>query len=123
MVTYCNVCRTGRVFEPLVDGKSENFRPVGMDHFNAMFEDQTTKSWWRQATGEAITGPLKGKMLQEFESSQLTLGKFFSLHPFEKVMHAEDLSKESYDSLGRFEKGRSKSNLTRTDSPSWKGLR
>lgn len=120
MVTYCNVCRTGRVFEPIVDGKSENFRLVGMDHFNAMFEDQTTKSWWRQATGEAITGPLKGNMLPEFESNQLTLGKFFSLHPFGKVMDADDRSKKSYDSLGRFEKGRSKSNLTRTDSLSWK---
>jgi hypothetical protein len=120
MVTYCNVCRTGRVFEPIVDGKSETFRLVGMDHFNAMFEDQTTKSWWRQATGEAITGPLKGKMLPEVESNQLTLGKFFSLHPFGKVMDAEDRSKESYDSLGRFEKGRSKNNLTRTDSMSWK---
>lgn len=120
MVTYCNVCRTGRVFEPQVDGKSETFRLVGMDHFNAMFEDQTTKSWWRQATGEAIIGPLKGKTLPEFESSQLTLGKFFSLHPFGKVMQAEDRAKEYYDSLGRFEKGRSKSNLTRTDSLSWK---
>ena len=39
MVTYCNVCRTGRVFEPSVDGKAESFRLVGMDHFNAMFED------------------------------------------------------------------------------------
>ncbi|MEZ4848709.1 MAG: hypothetical protein R3B93_08845 [Bacteroidia bacterium] len=35
-------------FEPVVNGKPEIFRLVGMDHFNAMFEDQTTKSWWRQ---------------------------------------------------------------------------
>jgi hypothetical protein len=56
IVTYCTVCRTGRVFEPMVNGKHETFRLVGMDHFNAMFEDATTKSWWRQATGEAITG-------------------------------------------------------------------
>jgi hypothetical protein len=120
MVTYCNVCRTGRVFEPLVDRKPENFRLVGMDHFNAMFEDETTKSWWRQATGEAITGTLKGKMLPEFESTQLTLGKFFSLYPFGKVMQAEGRAKNSYDTLGRFEKGRSKGKLTRTDSLSWR---
>lgn len=119
MVTYCNVCRTGRVFQPLVDGKPENFRLVGMDHFNAMFEDETTKSWWRQATGEAITGTLRGKSLPEFESDQSTLGKFFSLHPFGKVMLAEENSKDSYDTLGRFEKGRSKGDLTRTDSASW----
>jgi hypothetical protein len=49
MVTYCTVCRTGRVFSPFVDGKIEEFRLVGMDHFNAMFEDLSTKSWWQQA--------------------------------------------------------------------------
>lgn len=120
MVTYCNVCRTGRVFEPTVDGHLENFRLVGMDHFNAMFEDETTKSWWRQATGEAITGPLKGKRLPEVQSNQCTLGKFFSLHPFGKVMEAEDVSIDSYDTLGRFEQGKSRSALTRTDSLSWR---
>ncbi|HLT72309.1 MAG TPA: DUF3179 domain-containing (seleno)protein, partial [Cyclobacteriaceae bacterium] len=26
MVTYCSVCRTGRVFEPVVEGKPERFR-------------------------------------------------------------------------------------------------
>jgi hypothetical protein len=120
MITYCNVCRTGRVFEPLVNGSLEDFRLVGMDHFNAMFEDETSKSWWRQATGEAITGLLKGNVLPEVESSQLTLNKFFTLYPFGKVMQAEDVSKEAYDTLGRFEKGRSKGKLTRTDSLSWK---
>jgi Protein of unknown function (DUF3179) len=120
MVTYCNVCRTGRVFEPLVNGNLEKFRLVGMDHFNAMFEDETTKSWWRQATGEAITGSLKGELLPEVESSQLTLNQFFVLYPFGKVMLAEEQSKESYDTLGRFEKGRSKGELTRSDSLSWK---
>lgn len=120
MVTYCNVCRTGRVFEPIIKGKIENFRLVGMDHFNAMFEDETTKSWWRQATGEAITGALKGNSLPEVESNQLTLNKFFSLYPFGKVMQMEDQFKRNYDTLGRFEKGKSKSKLTRTDSSSWK---
>lgn len=120
MVTYCNVCRTGRVFEPLVNGKPENFRLVGMDHFNAMFEDQTTGSWWRQATGEAVTGPLKGHVLPEIFSNQLTLNSFFSLYPFGKVMQPEAASKTRYDSLGRFEKGKSKGKLTRTDSLSWK---
>ncbi len=53
LITYCTVCRTGRVFEPLVRGKHQRFRLVGMDHFNAMLEDVATKSWWRQATGRS----------------------------------------------------------------------
>jgi hypothetical protein len=73
MVTYCTVCRTGRVYKPFVNGKHEDFRLVGMDHYNAMFEDKTTGSWWRQVSGEAIVGPLTGTMLDEFPSQQITL--------------------------------------------------
>ncbi len=120
IVTYCSVCRTGRVFEPVVKGKQETFRLVGMDHFNAMFEDISTKSWWRQATGEAITGALKGEVLPEVESTQLTIGTWFRLHPKAVVMQLDAASKLRYDSLGRFEAGRSKGKLTRTDSLSWK---
>jgi hypothetical protein len=120
MVTYCNVCRTGRVFEPLVNGKPENFRLVGMDHFNAMFEDETTGSWWRQANGQAITGSLKGSLLPEVESNQVNLRTFFAIYPDGKVMQREDQFRKSYDSIGRYEKGRSKGQLTRTDSLPWK---
>lgn len=120
MVTYCNVCRTGRVFEPTVNGKPENFRLVGMDHFNAMFEDSATKSWWRQATGEAVAGPLKGSSLPELESIQVSTGKFFWLYPFGVVMDPDTSFAHYYDSLGRFEYGRNKGKLTKRDSLSWK---
>ena len=60
IITYCTVCRTGRVYSSRLNGRYEAFRLVGMDHFNAVFEDQTTKSWWQQASGQAIAGPLKG---------------------------------------------------------------
>jgi hypothetical protein len=120
MVTYCNVCRTGRVFEPMVNGKPEKFRLVGMDHFNAMFEDATTKSWWRQVTGEAVAGPLKGSTLPEVESIQVSTSKFFWMYPFGKVMDPDKDFKQYYDSLGRFERGKSKSKLVKRDSLSWK---
>jgi hypothetical protein len=108
MVTYCTVCRTGRVFEPIVNGKAEVFRLVGMDHFNAMFEDSSTKSWWRQVTGEAVAGPLKGASLPEVESFQVSTGKFFSLYPFGTVMNPDEPSVIFYDSLARYERGKSK---------------
>jgi len=120
IVTYCNVCRTGRVFEPTVNNQHEKFRLVGMDHFNAMFEDATTGSWWRQVTGEAVAGPLKGQVLPEVQSSQVTLKKWFELFPEAVVMQIDQVSKQYYDSTGRFEKGKSKGKLTRTDSLSWK---
>jgi hypothetical protein len=119
MVTYCNVCRTGRVFQPTVNGQDARFRLVGMDHFNAMFEDHITRSWWRQATGEAVAGVAKGAVLPEVQSTQLTLQKFFHLYPFGKVMQEDVAFKDSYDTLGRFEKGKSRGDLTRTDTASW----
>ncbi len=119
MVTYCNVCRTGRVFEPFVQGRAETFRLVGMDHFNAMFEDETTGSWWRQATGEAVCGPLKGEMLPELPSTQMTLRQWFALNPNGMVMQFDPVFRSVYDSTGRFEKGKSRSHLTRTDTLSW----
>jgi hypothetical protein len=73
MVTYCTVCRSGRVYSPQTGGRFDQFRLVGMDHFNALFEDATTHSWWQQATGKAVVGPLKGSSLPEIPSQQMRL--------------------------------------------------
>lgn len=120
IVTYCTVCRTGRVFEPIVNGKPEQFRLVGMDHFNAMFEDAATKSWWRQATGKAITGKLKGQQLPEFFSTQTSLSQWLQLNPNSLIMQADPVFEKSYDTTLKYESGKSKSKLTGTDSLSWK---
>lgn len=120
MVTYCSVCRTGRVYQPIIDGKYETFRLAGMDLYNAMFEDETTGSWWRQANGEAIAGPLQGSFLPEVESAQMTRRKFFSLYPNGLIMLPDPGFRNEYDSIGKYETGKSKSDLTRTDSLSWK---
>lgn len=120
IITYCSVCHTGRVYSPIVKGHYEKFRLVGMDHFNAMFEDATTKSWWRQSTGEAIAGSLKGEVLPEITSVQMTIDKWYELYPDGLVMQADSFSLMQYDSLANFEQGKSKGNLTRTDSLSWK---
>lgn len=119
MVTYCTVCRTGRVYEPVVNGKTEVFRLVGMDHFNAMFEDATTKSWWRQVTGEAVTGKLKGQSLPVFPSMQTTIGKWKALYPNTLVMQPDSLFKADYADMDNYETGKSKGKLTRRDSASW----
>jgi len=119
MVTYCSVCRTGRVYEPVVNGNIETFRLVGMDHFNAMFEDEHTGSWWRQSNGESVAGELKGMRLKELSFKQLTVSKWFDLYPNGSVMQPDQTFLSEYDSLGKFEKGKSKSSLTGTDSSSW----
>lgn len=120
MVTYCTVCRTGRIFEPLVDGKAEEFRLVGMDHFNAMFEDKSTGSWWRQVSGKAVAGPLKGKSLPEITSLQTTLEKWVELYPNTLIMQGDVKFKSKYEGMSNYESGKSKSKLTLRDPASWK---
>ena len=119
MVTYCTVCRTGRVYSPMVNGKLENFRLVGMDHFNAMFEDATTKSWWRQANGECIAGPLKGYQLKEINSVQLSLKAWFRKHPNAEVLQPDEKFAATLAKMDSYDKGKSKSNLTKRDTASW----
>jgi hypothetical protein len=119
MVSYCTVCRTGRVFSPVVNGRTESFRLVGMDHFNAMFEDATTHSWWRQANGEAIVGPSKGKILTEIPSRQVKLSEWLALHPNSLIMQADSSLETNYSKDFDFETGKSRKKLTGTDTASW----
>jgi hypothetical protein len=120
MITYCTVCRTGRVFSPLVDGNIETFRLVGMDHFNAMFEDATTKSWWRQVNGEAIVGPLKGKKLMEIEAKQMTLSAWIDRYPETLILQPDPKFNDHYKALEKYDEGKMEGKLEGRDSLSWK---
>ncbi len=120
LVTYCTVCRTGRVFSPVINGHYQKFRLVGMDHFNAMFEDPDTKSWWRQVNGEAIAGPLKGSQLQELPSIQIRLGTWIRNHPETMIMQPDTLFNKQYADLKGYDSGTIKGSLERRDSASWK---
>lgn len=119
MVTYCTVCRSGRVYKPEVDGQLENFRLVGMDHFNAMFEDSSTKSWWRQVSGEAIVGPLKGKTLAEIPSEQMTLGAWLARYPESLILQPDVKFTDQYAGLDKYDEGTIQGSLEGTDSLSW----
>jgi hypothetical protein len=120
LVSYCTVCRTGRVFSPIVRGRSETFRLVGMDHFNAMFEDKTTKTWWRQANGEGVVGDLKGSKLEELPSSQMRLDQWLALYPKTLIMQGDPKFAAQYSKDYAFERGTSRKTLTGTDTASWR---
>jgi hypothetical protein len=120
MITYCTVCRTGRAYSPVINGKAEDFRLVGMDHFNAMFEDATSRSWWRQVSGQAIAGPLKGAVLDEIPSQQMALRAWLDLYPHSSVLQPDSSFLEKYKALEGFDTGIIDSHLEYRDSLSWK---
>ncbi len=119
MVTYCSVCRSGRVWSPVVDGKPDHFRLVGMDHWNAMFEDERTGTWWRQASGEAVIGPLRGRQLSEIPSVQMGWEAWKSLHPGTDALDPDPDFVAKYEGLEAFERGTISSSLLGRDTASW----
>ncbi|RYF95960.1 MAG: DUF3179 domain-containing protein, partial [Chitinophagaceae bacterium] len=84
------------------------------------FEDLTTGSWWQQATGKAITGPLKGKQLSEFPSQQLTLAAWLANYPDSKIMQPDTIFAKKYKSLADYDHGTMESSLEKRDPASWK---
>jgi hypothetical protein len=119
IVTYCTVCRTGRVYSPAINGKPAHFRLVGMDHFNAMFEDADTHSWWQQATGIAIAGSLKGTQLTELPAAQLSLANWLAAYPQSSILQKDSHFKKEYNDLKGFDEGTIKGKLEHRDSLSW----
>jgi hypothetical protein len=110
--TYCSVCRTGVVYKhPVKNGKPEHLRLVGMDYFNAMFEDETTGSWWQQATGQAIIGKRKGELWTPLPATQTTLANWLNLHPNSLILQEDPAFKEKYKRLEAYDKGNIKSSL------------
>jgi hypothetical protein len=91
-----------------------------MDHFNAMFEDNTTKTWWRQANGEGVAGSRKGAKLAELPSWQVTLKQWLALHPRSLIMQGDPAFADEYAKDYAFERGTSRKPLTGTDTLSWR---
>src|SRR5262245_23148863 len=53
-------------------------------------QDEETRSWWQQVTGEAIFGPLKGRRLDLAAYDELTLAAFRREHPDGRVLRVDD---------------------------------
>ena len=104
LVTYCTMCRTGRVFSPLVNGSPQTFRLVGARHYNAVIEDRQTGTWWYQATGEAAVGPLKGQQLREVPYEQGTLRAWLARYPGSLILQPDAPYREDYDALKRYDR-------------------
>jgi hypothetical protein len=104
LVTYCTMCRTGRVFSPVVNGSPQTFRLVGARHYNAVIEDRATKTWWYQATGEGAVGPLKGHQLNEVPYEQGTLQSWLAKYPNSLILQPDPHYQDGYDVLKRYDR-------------------
>ena len=97
--TYCGLCRSGRVYDRMIDGQTLDFGLVGAITFNAVFKDLQTGSWWRQETGEAVKGPQSGKLLEDVPMEQMSLENWLAKHPDSLVLQYDPTYQKKYDFL------------------------
>jgi len=97
LVTYCGMCRSGRVYDISSERIKPPFQLVGAITYNAILKDQGTGSWWRQETGEAVKGPLKGTELEDMQTEQMSLEHWLAQHPDSDVLQYDPKFEDKYN--------------------------
>ncbi|HEX2620804.1 MAG TPA: DUF3179 domain-containing (seleno)protein [Phototrophicaceae bacterium] len=64
MMTFCNACNTGMVFNPVVDGQTLHFQRRGSYDGLLLIWDEETDSYWQHITGECLYGASAGQHLK-----------------------------------------------------------
>ncbi|RWA53122.1 hypothetical protein AU476_14940 [Cupriavidus sp. UYMSc13B] len=73
VVSFCPLCGTGTAHSARLDGKSLTFGVSGLLYnSNLLLYDKQTQSLWSQMLGKAISGPLMGTALKEYQVAHTT---------------------------------------------------
>ncbi|MBI1971312.1 MAG: DUF3179 domain-containing protein [Candidatus Wildermuthbacteria bacterium] len=87
LVTYCPLCLTGFIFDPLVKGERVEFGTSGkLWKSNLVMYDRKTDSLWSQILGQAIAGEMTGTTLHAFPSDQMLYGNWKKAFPAGQVL-------------------------------------
>lgn len=87
LVTYCPLCLSGIVFDPVVNGERVEFGTSGkLWNSNLVMYDRRTESLWSQILGEAIVGEMTGTQLKVLPSDMIKFGDFKKLNPDGSVL-------------------------------------
>jgi hypothetical protein len=87
LVTYCPLCLTAVVFDPLVKGERVEFGTSGkLWQSNLVMYDRKTDTLWSQVLGEAIVGELTASKLKILSSDQMLYGDWKKKFPQGEVL-------------------------------------
>jgi thiol-disulfide isomerase/thioredoxin len=88
VVSYCPLCNTAITWRrPLVDGRVTTFGTSGKLYLsNLVMYDRATRSLWPQALGQAVTGPLTGRRLQQVPTQITSWADFRASFPDGQVL-------------------------------------
>jgi len=99
LVTYCPLCLTGFVLDPLVKGERVEFGTSGkLWKSNLVMYDRKTDSLWPQVLAEAVIGEMTGTKLKVLPSDQALYGNWKQLHPDGQVLSRDTGTNRFYGS-------------------------
>ncbi|MBK8025120.1 MAG: DUF3179 domain-containing protein [Chloroflexi bacterium] len=64
LMTFCNACNTGMVFDPTLNGRTLHFQRRGAYDGLMLIWDEETGSYWQHIRGEGLHGPSAGAQLR-----------------------------------------------------------
>jgi hypothetical protein len=86
-VTFCPLCNTALVFDRRVEGGVLTFGVSGnLRHSDMVMFDRETESWWQQATGQGIVGPMRARRSTPLVSWVESWESFLAANPDGLVM-------------------------------------
>lgn len=99
LVTYCPLCLTGFVFDPVVKGERVEFGTSGrLWKSNLVMYDRQTDSLWSQILGEAIVGEMTGTKLELLASDLVRFGEWKKKFPDGQVLSRDTGATRFYGS-------------------------
>lgn len=99
LVTYCPLCLTATVFDPIVDDDRVEFGTSGkLWQSNLVMYDRKTDTYWSQVLGEAIKGELAGTKLPILPSDMMRFGDWKKQFPNGEVLSTQTGTTRFYGS-------------------------
>jgi hypothetical protein len=102
MVSFCPLCGTGIAFSARVAGQTRSFGVSGLLYnSDLLLYDRQSESLWSQVMGKAISGPLRGEVLDRRVLDHTTWSDWRARHPDTLVLstrtgHQRDYSRDPY---------------------------
>ncbi len=98
MATYCPLCRSGVVYDRVLEGQTLLFgNTSALYESDMVMVDHATGSYWVQVSGEAVVGPLTGTRLTPLPSQMTTWGQWKELHPETLSLSRRTGHRRNYD--------------------------
>jgi hypothetical protein len=97
LVTYDPLTGVPKAYHSLVGDRELHFGVSGLVYkASFLLYDRETESLWSQYLGEAVSGPLAGRVLRSIPTRQEPMGVWFERHPQTTVLARPELTRIDY---------------------------